>query len=737
MAEFTRTLFRQGPNTDRTNVILRSGEPAYITDYKRVVVGDGQTSGGNSIGVKFLGFCEFDSFSSEVNNVLPGIPGDIMFSNTTNLLYVLSGTKTILGKQAYQIQSNYKPINKTPTPDEITITSNGGTQLSLINESIDGRYLAGYSLGRGLGKNISNSGIIEMSLPGEGLGFIEGVLGIEDGGVTLTKIEPLRANRVLATLNEGGSPQAINLQEFANALRSYLQGDETNGSLGVPVGTIIDYAGAIPPANYLPCDGRVMSKEIYPELFSAINFAWGKTSETEFNLPNLNERTTVGKGQLNSSTGNSEDISNELGSYGGLKKYQLQAKQLPNHKHGITFTLQAHTDNVEYILPDYVVDVPGGVYTTGNIVKSGFNNYVTIILSQAQAPVTFPRGIVDTLSITRAGAANGILAKKDLLQLKTVEYIKANFPTALSATSLTASNALSAKCFRDTGYIVESIAADLSNNANHRSVETGSLYFSGYITQNKNPNSTVPALPLDQVTPTISAIKVIGNFITGYTRPLTAASTGIVVLSSSSFYPVHGQVLDLIDTMVYPLENRGRVLPYIPAGNPTIDDLTAADIIVANKETIRAKIAAYVKRNGIISGDAVLESKCNRDVGYMIDSVVHTLRTGVNARTIQYGLAYWDGSVNRINKPGVKGITATQVNPTILTIKELSNEVIKVLLEKGGAKNNLLTITTKTSSGGDIKLYETTDDSSLDILKNDFISNLQPSAVVNKCIKVK
>ena len=189
--------------------------------------------------------------------------------------------------------------------------------------------------------------------------------------------------------------------------------------------------------------------------------------------------------------------------------------------------------------------------------------------------------------------------------------------------------------------------------------------------------------------------------------------------------------------MVYPLQNNGRALSYIPAGNPTSDDIYAANIIVLNKAAIQTKIAAYVKRNGIISGNTLLESKCNRDVGYMIDSVVNTLRTGVNARTIQYGLSYWDGAVNRIDKPGVRGDFNRQINPTILTIKELSKEVVKVLIQNDGSSNSLLTITSNTSAGGDIKLYETTDDSSLDILKNDFISNLQPSAVVNKCIKVK
>jgi microcystin-dependent protein len=39
---------------------------------------------------------------------------------------------------------------------------------------------------------------------------------------------------------------------------------------GVPIGTIIDYAGAFPPANYLLCDGSAISRTTYAALLSAI-----------------------------------------------------------------------------------------------------------------------------------------------------------------------------------------------------------------------------------------------------------------------------------------------------------------------------------------------------------------------------------------------------------------------------------------------------------------------------------
>ncbi len=57
-----------------------------------------------------------------------------------------------------------------------------------------------------------------------------------------------------------------------------------------PIGTLIysavkyQYAELI--ENFLPCDGRSLKKEFYPELFSAIGGTFGET-EISFDLPNL------------------------------------------------------------------------------------------------------------------------------------------------------------------------------------------------------------------------------------------------------------------------------------------------------------------------------------------------------------------------------------------------------------------------------------------------------------------
>ena len=57
----------------------------------------------------------------------------------------------------------------------------------------------------------------------------------------------------------------------------------------LPIGSIIAFAGKTVPFGFLECDGRVLSRGAYIQLYEAIGTLWGSTSESDFKLPNLTE----------------------------------------------------------------------------------------------------------------------------------------------------------------------------------------------------------------------------------------------------------------------------------------------------------------------------------------------------------------------------------------------------------------------------------------------------------------
>ncbi|MCW9039385.1 MAG: phage tail fiber protein [Rhodospirillales bacterium] len=100
---------------------------------------------------------------------------------------------------------------------------------------------------------------------------------------------------------------------------------------GSPAGSVIMFAGSTPPAGWLACDGAVVSRDTYADLFAAIGTAWGTgDGSTTFNLPDLRGRAPIGVGQ-------GSGLSNRsLAATGGAETHQLSVAEMPSHAHAGT-----------------------------------------------------------------------------------------------------------------------------------------------------------------------------------------------------------------------------------------------------------------------------------------------------------------------------------------------------------------------------------------------------------------
>jgi len=314
-------------------------------------------------------------------------------------------------------------------------------------------------------------------------------------------------------------------------------------------------------------------------------------------------------------------------------------------------------------------------YTTdqSNKILNSLNNFNRVILSLNDVPITKPSGT--HIDPSYEIASQRILDFKPILQQQVIEYANYYYPSAL-----TGSYSLSAKCYRDVGYIVDAIAADIKNNTNHRSIEVGNMYFKGTLMGKTNPNSSVPTLPKNQIKATIAAIESLGYYINGITipaEPYSFTKTGI--LSSVETGKARSEdVSKRIANILYPIQNNGLLNSYLPNGNPLNTDIQIANFIANNRDYIQRKVAQYVYNRGYLTIqppsniNSILIDKCKRDIGYMVDAVASDLLTGVTSKTIQYALAYWDGNTTRIPDSDIPN----QTRNTLDTIDQLNNYLV-------------------------------------------------------------
>ncbi len=130
----------------------------------------------------------------------------------------------------------------------------------------------------------------------------------------------------------------------------------------------------------------------------------------------------------------------------------------------------------------------------------------------------------------------------------------------------------------------------------------------------------------------------------------------------------------MVRTVYHPLSTGGDTYSYSPSGEPSFEDIVLAKSLLENKTKIQKIVADYVFNNDYLN-DPDLRSKCNRDVGFMVDAVANDLSTGVMAKSIQYALSYWDGAVSRIKD---QALAPNQIVNTLDTVEFLKTTALNI-----------------------------------------------------------
>lgn len=93
----------------------------------------------------------------------------------------------------------------------------------------------------------------------------------------------------------------------------------------LPIGSIIPFGGTEAPTGWLICDGSMLNRTTYKELFAAIGTNFGTDGPGNFYIPDLRGKVVVGQDTTDTDFG--------MGATGGEKKHTLTVDEMPSHTH--------------------------------------------------------------------------------------------------------------------------------------------------------------------------------------------------------------------------------------------------------------------------------------------------------------------------------------------------------------------------------------------------------------------
>jgi len=198
----------------------------------------------------------------------------------------------------------------------------------------------------------------------------------------------------------------------------------------------------------------------------------------------------------------------------------------------------------------------------------------------------------------------------------------------------------SAKCSRDTGLIIDAVAADVAFGTNYNAVTNGLAYQragSAYVQS-------------DQSGETVGAI----TYVKGRASTIMAADATAVLRSNAAF----DEILDIIQNGVVSTDTAADALTFpIPTGAAAT--VTAArDRLQNNRDFLAADVSAYIVNN--FPDLTFDQTKCERDVRYVVDALTYDIVYGGNTATRTAAQAYFENAVTQVS--GQQAETASGFN---------------------------------------------------------------------------
>ncbi len=333
---------------------------------------------------------------------------------------------------------------------------------------------------------------------------------------------------------------------------------------------------------------------------------------------------------------------------------------LPNILSGIEITASAGntTNQITYMLPtnnSTILSAQAKIDKITNIINNG----------PSAASELIPISLIPSTNTNADRAFDLLIANREFIKDEVVAYINNKFTGFVYDKE---------KCFRDVGYMVDSVSFDVLYGGNRQSIQSG-VYYYGYEEDSSAIEGEIP-----QTTEAYNFIeKIVGDIVTGtlITNPQQTTVVQVVSTNTGTVSEVAAirSNVNLINNIIeYGPDEVSVKEPIALTRSTSTAVVNAAKLLAANRDFIRAETIAFIN-NTYNTGFLYDKSKCRRDTGLIVDSIAFDLLYQGTTESTFAGLQYW-------NQDTYTGTIQGEITTTTNAIRYIKELVQKVVLNE-------------------------------------------------------
>jgi len=276
----------------------------------------------------------------------------------------------------------------------------------------------------------------------------------------------------------------------------------------------------------------------------------------------------------------------------------------------------------------------GGSVAVSNTIGTLFDGFIDIVENgTAQANITYPT--LTDVDEDLISQSQKLVAETDTIGEKVIDFVNKNFGSF---------NYNSSACRRDLTNIITDTAYDVALGTNYNAVYNGIAY-----TRPTNSYNLTT-----QKVETIGAIRKARDLLKESVTTDGSSQSGSSN-ASTRITTAFNEIVDILQNGTVATADPGDgVVNALSLPSPTGVDqnrVDAKDNLVANRDFIAADVVAYVNNNTPPAGYS--ETKCSRDVKYIVDALCYDILYGGTMATTRmtesyfglFGAIYPDGQV--------------------------------------------------------------------------------------------